>query len=223
MIRNCCVFANSRWTILALLLLADSGYLGIFQWLSYTLWELHRGFPVAFWAFTSGLPTPFQQCLAAFLYRYPFSSAQRPSYTLSAVPSGLPTPFQQCPAAFLHPLRAFPSSCRLKHAISIPFSLKGLFSAKIYFKSNEHLKILKTTSGSSPRTDLTYNITSSPSQSHVTVPLNVLVYSVLKIVYTRAWINITGTFLLMAMYGTVDCWYSMPARNKSSTVYIMWT
>jgi hypothetical protein len=34
---NCHVFANSCWAILTSLLLADSGYLGISLWLSYTL------------------------------------------------------------------------------------------------------------------------------------------------------------------------------------------
>jgi hypothetical protein len=37
--------------------------------------------------------------------------------------------------------------------------------------SKEHLKILKTTSGSSPRTDLSKNTTFSLTQSHATVPL----------------------------------------------------
>jgi hypothetical protein len=34
---NCYIFANSHFAILPPLLLAESGNLGIFQWLSYTL------------------------------------------------------------------------------------------------------------------------------------------------------------------------------------------
>jgi hypothetical protein len=65
----CHVFANSRWAILPPLLLADSGFLGISQRLSCTLYELPRGFPIAFGHFP-----------AAILYPL-------------AVPSGYPTAF----------------------------------------------------------------------------------------------------------------------------------
>jgi hypothetical protein len=53
-----------------------------------------------------------------------------------------------------------------------PFPLKGRVSVNVYLKSKEHWKIVKTTSGSSPTTGLSNNITLSRSPSRVTVPLN---------------------------------------------------
>ncbi len=105
---------------------------------------------------------------AAFLHSLRIS--QRLPNSLLAFPSGFPISFQQCPAAVQQPLRAFPSGYRLKLDNFHPFSLKGRVSVIIFKNSKEHLKILKTTSGSFPRIDLS-NITSfSPSQSHATVP-----------------------------------------------------
>jgi hypothetical protein len=46
-------------------------------------------------------------------------------------------------------LRAFPNGYRLKYGNFYPFSLTGHISVNIYQKSKEHLKILKTTGGSS--------------------------------------------------------------------------
>jgi hypothetical protein len=42
--------------------------------------------------------------------------------------------------------------------------------------------MLKTTSGSSPRTDLSSNITFSQPKSHATVPLRRFVYTAFKVV-----------------------------------------
>jgi hypothetical protein len=88
-----------------------------------------------------------------------------------AFPSGFPTPFEPFPATVQQPLRAFPSGCWLKRGNFQLFFLKGRISVYIFYKSKEHLKILKTTSGSSSSTDLSNKITFSHSQSHVTVPL----------------------------------------------------
>ncbi len=57
-IGNSHVFANSHWAILPLLLLADSGYLGVSWQFSYTLSELPRDFPIAFKHFSAAFPYP---------------------------------------------------------------------------------------------------------------------------------------------------------------------
>jgi hypothetical protein len=107
---------------------------------------------------------------AAFLYS--LRIAQRLSNSLWAFPSGFPTPFEYFPAAVQQPLRAVPSGCRLKCRNFQLFFLKGRISVYIFKKSKEHLKILKTISGSSSSTDLSNNITFSQSQSHATVLLS---------------------------------------------------
>jgi hypothetical protein len=91
---------------------------------------------------------------------------------------GFPLAFGHFPAAFLHPLsisqqplRAFPSGCRLKRGNFQLLFLKGRIFVNIYKKAKEHLKMLKTTSGSSSSTDLSNNINFSQSQSHAIVPL----------------------------------------------------
>jgi hypothetical protein len=109
---------------------------------------------------------------AAFLYS--LRIAQRLSKSLWAFPSGFPTPFEHFPAAVQQPLRAFPSGCRPKQGNFQLFFLKDRISVYICKKSKEHLKILKTTSGSSSGTDLSNNIIFSQSQSHATVPLKVV-------------------------------------------------
>ncbi len=68
---------------------------------------------------------------------------------------------------------AFPGSFWLKPSHFSPFSLSCHISVNIYLKSKEHWKILKTTCGSSPRTDLSNNITFIWYQSHATVPLRI--------------------------------------------------
>ncbi len=118
---------------------------------------------------------------AAFLYS--LRIAQRLSNSLWAFPSGFPTPFEYFPAAVQQPLRAVPSGCRLKYGNFQLFFLKGRISVHIFKKSKEHLKILKTTSGSSSRTDLFNNITFSQSQSHATVPLILSYFSFIKPFY----------------------------------------
>jgi hypothetical protein len=96
-----------------------------------------------------------------------------------AFPSGFPIPFKQCLAAVQQPSRAFHSRCWLKHGNFHPFFLKGCVSVNIYKRLKEHLKILKTTSSSSPRTDPSNYITFSQSQSQATVPLRPGMLSVL--------------------------------------------
>jgi hypothetical protein len=69
------------------------------------------------------------------------------------------------------PLRAFHSDSRRKRGNFQLLFLKGRIFVNIFKKAKEHLKILKTTSGSSSSTDLSNNITFSQSQSHATVRL----------------------------------------------------
>jgi hypothetical protein len=111
------------------------------------------------WVIPSSFPVLFKNC-------------QRLSNSLWAFPSGFPTPFEHFPAAVQQPLRAFPSGCRPKQGNFQLFFLKGRISVYICKMSKEHLKILKTTSGSSSSTDLSNNIIFSQSQSHATVPLS---------------------------------------------------
>jgi hypothetical protein len=82
------------------------------------------------------------------------------SYTLLAVLSA-------CPTAF----KSIPSGYRLKHGNFQPFSLKGRISVNISENSEQPLKIFKTTSGSSSRTDLSNKKNWSQSLFHATVPL----------------------------------------------------
>jgi hypothetical protein len=103
---------------------------------------------------------------AAFLYS--LKIAQRLSNSLWAFSSGFPTLFEHSPAAVQQPLRAFPSGCQLKQGNFQLFFLKGRISVYICKKSKEHLKTLKTTSGSSSSTDISNNIIFSQSQSHAT-------------------------------------------------------
>jgi hypothetical protein len=109
----------------------------------------------------SGVLIPFENCPEAF--QKPFGISQRLSYTLLAEPSG-------CPTAF----KSISQQVQLKHGNFHPFFLKGCISAHISKTLEEPLKILKTTSVSSPRTDLSNKITFSQSQSHATVPLGPL-------------------------------------------------
>jgi hypothetical protein len=79
--------------------------------------------------------------------------AQQLLFTLLAVPSGCPITFKSISQRLLAKTEQF-----------VSIFPDGLISVNIYKKSKEHWKILKTTSGSSPRTDLSYNITVSRSQ-----------------------------------------------------------
>jgi hypothetical protein len=93
------------------------------------------------------------------------------------LPRGFPIAFGHFPAAFLYPLAvqqllgSFPSNWQLKCGNFHLCSLKDWVSVKIYLKSKEHLEILKNTSGSSSRTDLSSKTSVSQSQSHATLPL----------------------------------------------------
>jgi hypothetical protein len=111
---------------------------------------------------------------------YTLRIARRLSNSLWAFPSDFPTPFEHFQAGVQQPLRAFPSCCRLKRDNFQLFFLKGHVSVDFFYKSKEHLKILKTTSGSSSSTDPSNNTTFSQSQSHATVPL-MIVYIASKI------------------------------------------
>jgi hypothetical protein len=95
----------------------------------------------------------------------------------------LPIAFEHFPAAFLYPFNnaqwLFNSFKSISWRLSVKmwqfpsFSLKGRVFVNISENSKEHLKILKTTSGSSPRADLSNNLTFSSSQFHETGPLKV--------------------------------------------------
>jgi hypothetical protein len=94
---------------------------------------------------------------------------QQPLGNSASSPIGWQQVFGYFSDAVQQPLRAFPSGCRLKQGNFQIFFLKGRISVCICKKSNEHLKILKTTSGSSSSTDLSNNIIFSQSQSRATV------------------------------------------------------
>jgi hypothetical protein len=73
---------------------------------------------------------------------------QRLSNNLLAVPNGSPTAFKSLSQRLL-----------TKPWQLHPFSPKGPVSVNVYEKLKEHLKILKTISGFSPRTDIYSNMT----------------------------------------------------------------
>ncbi len=111
------------------------------------------------WAFPSGFPIPFKNCPEAF--QQPLGIFQRLFYTLIAVLSGYPTAFKSISQRLSAKTQQFPSL----------FS-EGPCFCKRLLKSKEHFKILKTTSGSSPGTDIFSNTVFSQSKSHATVPLS---------------------------------------------------
>ncbi len=122
---NCHVFANSHWEMLPALLLAGCGYLGISQWLSYTLY------------------------------------------------------------------------------------------------SKEHLKILKTTSGSYPRADLSNVIIFSPSQSHATVPLRLSWREKLCRLHRRS-LNDNWKFILEGRVTSLSLTICQNLPNTGFLSFILW-
>jgi hypothetical protein len=104
-----------------------------------------------------------------------------------AFPSGCPIPFfltvpSGCPTAF----KNISSGYGLKRGNFHLFSLKGHLSVT-FIKSRRSILNVKNTSGSSPRTDLSNNITFSRSQSHATVSLlsdaRILIRTIKRIIW----------------------------------------
>jgi hypothetical protein len=111
---------------------------------------------VGIWAFPSGFPIPFQNCPKTF--QQPLAISQRLSYAILAVP---PTAFKSISQQLLAKTWQSPSLLSERpHFCGHFLKFEGAFQN------------LKNTSGSSPRTDLSNNISFNQSQCHATTPLN---------------------------------------------------